>query len=46
VRSCRNLGEPARDNGHNRVPDPPAGTTAQKCSMPGMGVTLVIRTQP
>src|SRR6188472_4451207 len=36
VRSRRNLGWPARLNGHSRVPAPPAGTTAQK---PGMLVT-------
>ena len=33
VRSCRNFGEFARDSGHNRVPDPPAGITPQKPSI-------------
>ncbi len=34
VRSRRNLGDPARESGHSRVPAPPAGTTAWK---PGIG---------
>ena len=32
MRSCRNLGDAARDSGQSRVPAPPAGMTAQKCS--------------
>lgn len=40
VRSWRNFGEADRDSGHSRVPEPPAGTTAQKCSIAAMGVTL------
>ena len=36
VRSCRNLGDAARDNGHSRVPAPPAGMTAQKPGMADM----------
>ena len=32
VRSRRNLGLPARESGHSRVPAPPAGTTAQSRS--------------
>ncbi len=40
VRSCRNLGDDDRESGQRRVPEPPAGTTAQKWSIAGMGVTL------
>ena len=40
VRSCRNLGEAARDSGHSRVPAPPAGITAQKRSIDDMRGTL------
>ena len=32
MRSWRNLGDEARDSGQSRVPAPPAGMTAQKCS--------------
>ena len=46
VRSSRNLGCPARERGHSRVPAPPAGMTAWKPEMvdplEDMGVRLAI----
>ena len=43
VRSCRNFGELRREMGHSRVPEPPAGITAQKPGMPVMGDTVPTR---